>query len=305
MKTMKIPALLLALTFSASFASAESCFSPRLENFAAYAIGSMDVRNSDHEGLSGAGRDLYAEHFLFEGRKEQCQALSVGGLLDFRDGTAGDTVEATQVQLTRVNLLRGQSESIRPGVYRSTKARRTRINFLNVDHRLLTQDLLSASQQMGAWAPNLTPKVDGSVLTVELGTGTGVVSLAASDFKKGATLVLKGSPRNHLVLNIRGSRVVLDGLNVVLEGGLRPSQIRWNFVEASTLFIVRTHDPALGIPGILMAPFADTQFYEGLITGSLWVKNLIYDPNCGFKHSGQINKDRTPAAKHDCLCSQP
>ncbi|HRO68132.1 MAG TPA: choice-of-anchor A family protein, partial [Pseudobdellovibrionaceae bacterium] len=152
-----------------------------------------------------------------------------------------------------------------------------------------------ASKQMGSWPATLTPRIEGSVSTVELGTGTGVVSLSAADFKKGTTLVLKGAPQNHLVINIRGDRVVLDGLNVILEGGLRPSRIRWNFVDAASLFIVRTHDPVLGIPGILMAPFADAQFYEGLITGSLWVRNLLYDPNCGFKRSGQINKYREPS----------
>lgn len=296
---------LVALVLLApSFSFAQICYTPRLQDFSAYATGSMDVRNSDHEGLSGAGRDLFAEHFLFEGRREQCQALSVAGLLDFRDGTAGESIEAGEARLTRVNLRRGRSESVRPGLYRSSKAPKGRIQFLNVDHAALERELISASRQMGDWPATLTPQIRGSVLTIQLGSGTGVASLSAVELKPGTTLVLKGVPQNFVVLNIRGSRVVLDGLNVILEGGIHASRIRWNFVDATSLFIVRTHDPVFGIPGVLMAPHANTQFYEGLITGSLWVKNLVYDPDCGFRNSGQINKSPPmPAAGGDCLCT--
>lgn len=300
MYRMLLSFLFLAAPFTAF---AQNCYLPTLESFAAYAIGDMDVRFSDHEGLSGAGGNLNAENFLFEGRAENCLALSVGGSLFFRDGTAGNSIEAQQVSLTRVNVAKGTSGSLLAGTYHNAKARRVQLSRLSVNHAQLAADLIYSSKVLNSWNDTLTPVRDGSLYTVVLNNGTGVVSFQASDFQVGTTLIIKGRPENHLVINIRGDRVILDGLNVRLEGGILPSSIRWNFVDATFLYIVRTHDPVLGIPGVLLAPCADAEFYEGLITGSLWVRNLYYHPARGLKHSGQINKyNRQAPAPRPCNC---
>jgi hypothetical protein len=96
---------------------------------------------------------------------------------------------------------------------------------------------------------------------------------------RGARCVYLRSNRDKIFL--RDFEVDLVGLNF--------DQVIFHFPYATELVIHNTANPSYGIPGFVFAPYADTRFMEGLISGALWVHEIFYNDSLAGPHSGQIN----------------
>lgn len=290
-------------------AGAQNCKKPGLQDFAAYAIETMDLRSSDYQGLAGAGQGIKSENFLFEGNAAVCLAASSGGPFELRSGQAWFGVEADTMDLSHVlvkgDLVARRSATLSNSTVRgvvvslsrpilansSIRGRRSRPVF-QVSHIDLAEQLRKASVDMAALLESSTVDSRGGAIVIEGRANTVVAHLSADAVSAIRRVVLRGSERQNFVINLWGANVSLVNFQVILEGGVTPAQISWNLPTTKTLLIHNTHDGVIGIPGAIYAPEAVTEFYDGLLTGALYVRRIVFDARRGFAFSGQINRTR-------------
>lgn len=308
---LSLPKALIAFVgfVAASNASAQ-CKNPQLTDFAAYAIESMDVRSSDYQGLAGAGTAIKSENFLFEGNPATCLAVTTPGWFELSSGRALQAVEAGEVYLNHARVsgavvslgqarlssstIAGALRSpVRPQLNNSSRSSyHTQANF-RTQHATVAHQLYDASARMAALPASANLEGVQGALVVHGAGQTVVANLQAAAFNSSARLiVLRGNPGQNFVVNVWGSEAILSGVRVILEGGVTPAQISWNFPQAGYLFIANTADGVIGLPGAVYAPHAITEFYDALITGALYVRLITFDPARGFRNSGQINRSQ-------------
>ena len=126
------------------------------------------------------------------------------------------------------------------------------------------------------------------------------MTLQASDIKFGSILTLDSTARQSLVVNVYGKKVVFDQITIALEGSSQPSNIIWNFPEATEVVLIQSgvHQPQsdqatiIGIPGTFVAPHAEVKANNVLVTGAIFAKSFVGSADrddCSGKVSGQVN----------------
>lgn len=290
-------------------AAAQTCRSPQLRDFAAYALETMDVKFSDYQGLAGAGQGIKAERFLFEGNRANCLAVATAGnfdlfsgstLLPVEAGTAflrnarvtGELVSLGKAEITSSTVAGIVRSPVRPRLSNSSSQGHRAQAALRASHQLIAVQLFEASARMAALPASASVENAGGALVIQGAGATVVANLQAEAVGQIKRVVLRGGADQNFVLNLWGERAVLVGLQVILEGGVTPSRVSWNLPNVDFLFISNTHDGVLGIPGAIYAPRATTEFYDGLLTGALYVRRIVFDSSRGFRNSGQINRSQ-------------
>jgi choice-of-anchor A domain-containing protein len=89
-----------------------------------------------------------------------------------------------------------------------------------------------------------------------------------------------------LVINVKGEQLKMQELEVNISG-VKPKQIFWNLPEATAIDISNSVNKDYGIPGLIIAPNADINFNEGLVTGGIYSKSLT--GGNGNRNGGQVN----------------
>ena len=103
----------------------------------------------------------------------------------------------------------------------------------------------------------------------------------------------------YFVFIVKGKDIDFIALNIEISRNIKPEQILFVFPEARNLklqasgssFIQPTIHTTYGVPGSFLAPFANLEFKNGLVTGALYAKNIWASPECGVMNGpgGQVN----------------
>lgn len=267
--------------------------------FNAFILGDMTSYNSDTEGKLAVGGNLTLQHYAVGKQLDNSSnfqdTLVVGGNADFSNGRVyhgNAAIGGTANIGETVGLYSGEDPSQSTGTITSNPS----LNF-----SLLGNELTSKSQNWG----NLTSNAD--VLwdsTYNLLTLTGqsnelnIFSITSYQLANLTKFTLDIPTNASALINVSGIDVsmndfgffrTLDGVTnqvpdstpeLRLDGRLS-NRVMFNMFEAASLDI-----HAIGIKASLLAPFANTTFYNGHIDGNLIVASL---QSAADQQGGQIN----------------
>ena len=228
----------------------------------------------DHTVYTNAGISAECSDFLGK--------VSSGGSIALRDFLINDGGGAPGCALnsaSEVYFIRGQVRSggnklgcVSSADFRSQEVLYSSKKKVTTDYAQLTTELHNLST---ALATGEVPNMKAVTLKLPL-----------------KNIVLSAESDQNLLITILGSNPQLVDTGVWISGGVRPQNIFWHFPEAKTLTIARSGSMPLGIPGIIVAPFADVYFNNALVTGAIFSNRLIGAADradCRGMVSGQIN----------------
>ena len=289
-----------------------ACRVPGLYDYAFVSLSDADLRRSDHQGLSAARGEVTAEDFLFEGREGYCGGLdigesgsllrvesrldvTVGGGLGLRSsGLRGrlyvdDALDSVEASVAKGTVVRGAVRQQRSQLRVARGSRPERPSWYGLRSKAYHDSRSFLMDQRSVVVP--VERSEQEIRIVLDSNDYSRVFLKGEDLEE-RNIVIQGSARDKVVINVTGSPSIFWlGRRVTLIRGIGPGNILWNFPDTTRLLIAHTKDAVYGIPGTVLAPFAEVQFYEGLITGELIAGAVIFDHQCWFgKASGQINR---------------
>lgn len=284
---------LIALTASAATLNASAADSPAAEiaRYTVFSQGDISYSNSDFEGRTAALGDVYMQDFHLDApavSEETPNLLAGGNIRLVRGQVRGGGIEAKgNVSLYRVSVW----GPIRSGNYLaaslstfSGEDRGPSAELKRLDE--VAREISRTSERVGARKANQQPhRLDrGFRLHFVSRLPVAIFEISAQDLRRASVLAFAGSPETLYVVNVRGQDARFEGKDVTLLDGIRPKQVLFNFPEAETLKISASGSAKYGIPGALLAPKAATEFFNGRITGSLYVGDL--------RGNGQVNPSK-------------
>jgi choice-of-anchor A domain-containing protein len=294
----------LFLTLISPLTYSSNCQTSDLTNLVVYSKHNIEGDSSDYQGSIAAGNNVFLTHFYID--QTSCQSISAKNNVAFVSGntkssvtglndvklisfsTKGNIESNGQITIKESgvnNLISPKRPTIINAGYKSFK--RATIES-DVQFERLNFQLDSWSNNLKNMAKNTNTKLINNSLYILPTLSENIIELNANDL---TNIVIKGNRDQKLIINIQGTSISLYGINISLLGGISAQNIVWNFYEAESLFISNTANGNIGIPGTVLAPKANAEFYEGLITGALYVNNLSFNENL-HRNSGQINDGR-------------
>lgn len=318
MRRLSIIYLFLVLSSLSSQAQKNQtikCLQPKLNDFTVFAIENILGQNSDYQGMVGAGGHIELTNFFVGKKDKNCLSISAGGDVYLSNILVSSNVESRGAVNVHSADIRGFIKA-----YNNIKVQDAQVtSFIQTPRKMevvnasvrsklksqpqlsastdhITKELYELSSYYSAQSNNsrLRPNKnirDEDFIEIELKKGLNILNLSAQLFKVHKNLFIHGQDTDQLILQIQDEDIELNNLTVHLTGGIEPQQIVWNMAQAKSLFIRNTGHPAHGIPGRILAPFARVQFYEGLISGSIWAHSIDYNHALGPIPSGQVNGD--------------
>lgn len=251
-----------------------------LKTLQVFAKGNIKAVSSDYQGATAARGDIDLTDFSIDG------PLTSGGRLSFSRGSVDGMIISSDRTLSQVNS-EGTRSSNPVGLELASK---------NLDR------LSSALSALPATAQAITSQSNASdkwVQTIEIHAtrNTEVVELQPDQLKSAGwdqlQVNLRGESTSRLLVRVSGSDVRLRHVGFSTSGGIDPSNIVFFFPEAERLEISESGGATgrsgqlLGIPGSVVAPNASMRFGSALITGQVFVRDIL--PISG-QPSGQINR---------------
>lgn len=290
-----------------SFSSAYACVSPGLSDYLVYATEGITANASDYEGLVGSGGSVALTNFKVLGKAETCLAITSLGGVSVSDGSVDLGIETTgAVNLQRMRAASIVASNLRiairdasidgkayaPDLIKTNAStnggyQRAYIT-MHANHAEIPSQMASLSEGWKITAPAGTKvSVSNGQKIVEVRDTVSVLNVDQTFFRSGSFTVIKGDSSKLLVVNVDGQLATLRDFHIYLEG-MDPSQVLFNFHQAQSLTIRNTGNGVEGLPGSVLAPNAELNFAEGLITGQVLVKR-INAPMKG-ERSGQVNR---------------
>lgn len=285
------------------------CKAPTLYDFTVYSVGDISVQRSDYQGLTGTAGNLTASHFQFNSNPETCLALTTGqGTTIESSATNGNIESQGRTGLTFVgvhgnvsakNLYLNSSHvsghvftpSLK-NIYSGLSGRRYKTAPFHAEHSAIVAELLSESAKLAALPSNGFAKYHGIELVIQLKPGSNVIALQNSEvLNKVQKIYIVGDAMASVIVNIPGDVFKLKYQKVILDNNILPGNIIWNFHQARSLHLSHTHDPIYGMPGVVMAPYAQVEFHEALITGALYAGSIVTSTMLPTElNAGQVNR---------------
>lgn len=281
--------------------------------FNALVLGDMTARNSDVEGRLAVRGNVDIKDF------------SVGLLLEDSAGSRDDLIVGGDATLRQMRVDHGNAviggaadidESV--GFYSGENTTGTGGHWRSgsvVDFDALQADLLQRSALWGGLAATgstIAQRNDANALwdlRFEGGNGLNIFSVSAEDFSSPDKRITFDLPESGVALvNVSGTDVSLfntgffhtaystdsklpDNTPEQRHDGRYTNGILFNFFEAQSLTL-----HAVGIRGSILAPMANTSFYDGHIDGNFIVGSLSSPENT---LTGQINDYRFTGTPSD------
>jgi choice-of-anchor A domain-containing protein len=306
----KLPLVLLAFNFTIAYGSVLKCKIANINELTVFTTENITAKRSDFQGSIAAGGNIGLENFYID--QTNCLSIAANGSVNlFKAATKGavEGQSAVTIDSARVNgLLRSNGnitifQSAAEGAIGPAKIRVIESGEIKKEKRgitssanfdKLTLQMKHLSQQFASKPSSLDFEVKNDKLILKADKKTNVVTIAAEGLALAriTRIEIHGEENQQVVINIKGTDVRLVELDVELVGSIGPKDIIWNFLNAKNIYIKNTINGYYGIPGTLIAPMADVEFYEGLITGALYAKSINYTDSNKVLKSGQINDGR-------------
>lgn len=258
--------------------------------FNVYSLKDIDYWESDFQGTTGAAGNVTVNNFTFYGMDPNTYVLHTGGAASISSGTHNGFFEALN-DITLANV------TINGNVNSGGDITNTAGGTINGD--VNAAGIADISQSMGFTNANsgtpYTPVVDinatssyftnysmavgarnetGTIinhyghLKINAVTGINVLCIDGSDLKNAYAVTVDGPEDAVVFINVLGDDVVLDSTNWYYTSGISADDLLLNYWTASSLSL------SGGNKVNILAPFADTTFSSGVLTGNLIVGNL-------------------------------
>ncbi|MGZ3774500.1 MAG: collagen-binding domain-containing protein [Pseudobdellovibrionaceae bacterium] len=307
-----IKQITLLLTLTPVLAIAD-CKQPKLHDFTVYSIGNIEVQKSDHQGMTGAGGSIYAKNFLFKSNPSVCIAVAAKkdlwvlssfingdtetrGAVNFENvGTSGNVrAESANVYSSGVDgnmMTLGKSEISFSGIDRKNDLKQSDFT---VDYNSISNELKQESNMLAQAEPNNHIIENKTDLIIELRPGKNTFNLRKSSLQNAKRIFFRGGDEtSSAIFNINGDELYLENQQFILASPIKIHNITWNIFQAQFLRITHTYSAVIGMPGIVMAPLAQVEFNEALITGALYAGEIVTSKYVTELKSGQVNIEKT------------
>ncbi len=270
-------------------------------NFNAYVLENMQGNASDVEGRLAVGGDLTLNNYglgLQLASDNQHPVVTVGGDVSMRNARIyhGDAVAAGNIDIDASVGLYGTD------AYHNTHQfyQDSSFDFASTNDELMYKSSLWGSY--GATAPVIVDGDSSSIwnLTLAGDQEINIFSIDAATLSASGKGIFIDVPQtSYNIINVYGESVELFNTGFHLADGSkfpdnRPedgaagrhdgsyaNNLLFNFVDATDLSL-----HGIGFKGSILAPLADTSFFNGHIDGNLIVKNLFSPEG---EQTGQIN----------------
>lgn len=301
-----VKALLIAVGMVSISATAAPISLGEAGNYNAYILENMTGNMSDVEGRLAVGGDLTLDNYaigLELPADNNKLVTAVGGDATLRNMRIynGDAEVAGNIDINdTVGLYNGED----------TANGKTIFNQSTVDFSAISSDITYRSALWGSYAATAATQVNKNDLneiwdiTFSGSDELNFFSLDAADLSSPNKRITFDIPTtSYAVINVYGESVELfnTGFYSSILGGKiidnKPGEFRhdgtytnnilFNFVDATELTL-----HAIGFKGSILAPLADTIFYDGHIDGNLIVKSLTSPEGT---YTGQVNNYRFAA----------
>lgn len=293
-----------------------------LKEFSVFSKIDINYARSDFEGRVGAAGSILVEDFAFVeaplmgvlAGKEYVHfrgtisstPVEVGESIKLSHVGANSALTSTQINLdyTSVDTARATKVYVtnKPNGYptagvsrlRRMSEREAESWSLNLQSNLIhTSYALDELSSRCREFSGLTTQVSEGKLVLD-GNQLGAFNVA--DFSQVSKVEFTNAHSDKtIIINVSGKDIAFDRIEIALNG-VKPAMIIWNFYEATKMSLSYSgtgeelNGRAIGIPGTVIAPLADTTFVDAVITGRLLVNNL--NGNILGLSGGQVNFDR-------------
>ena len=282
---------LIALLLMAAIAAqrSQACNTIRPNDYLIFSGQDIRYSRSDFQGPSGALGNIELSSFLVNASGfATCSGLVAGQNISFRDGMIQGAGAAAGADFFM------QRASVQGTVEYGGRLRRESAHAyqerasLSLDVRNLRaawQFFLDQSASLSRKQANARARLAPQTLVFSSPLDEAVFDIPSWELARASVLRLSGSSSARFIINVRGPSASITEKAVTLAGGLRPGQIIFNFPEATSLKISASGNAKFGIPATILAPYADVDFTNGLVTGGVYVGNL--------RGNGQVNAAAT------------
>ncbi len=279
-----------------SLANVEKCRVRSVFNLVVFASEDLIAKNLYSEGSLASGKsiNLFNSNIM----NSDCRALTTQGKMSLLESKVTGSVEGLSKIRMQSSSING---SIRSGEKMDLKDSKVGLmitpmgaNMVNsererwwkssvitsIDFPKFKNELMKESIALKNLAETEIRKISyKDAITISLRLENNVYHLTSDQLKSIKRLEIRGDKSQKLIINVSGVSAVLNDLLVDLTGEIPPSNIVWNFHQATSLEIANTVDQILGIPGKVLAPLAKVKIDQALITGGVFAKSIVININ--------------------------
>ncbi len=283
----RILALSLAgFCFLPLVARASICRPASPAEYLVFSRGDLQYESSDFQGLTGAGSKVTMKDFNIHRSPPAsgCPSLIAGSDVSLVDGSiqGGGVHSGGHIRLRRVSVqgelkALGGVSSIDSNTTGSLKAQSSSVESLVSTSRFF----VNQSRRFSEMPAKAYSSSSNNINFEAEPSGMSVFQISAERLAQNSIIRLRGSALSWIVINVLGSNASIRAQDIRLEGGIGFGRVLFNFVNATDLDITASGEIHYGIPATILAPLAATQFWNGLISGGLYIGSL-----CG---NGQVN----------------
>lgn len=265
--------------------------------FNVYSLGNISYTGSDFQGKAGAAGNVSFNHFSlaladqggyalhaggvatlnngsFYGGIDAGKNISVGGVGIYGDVRGGENIGNTSGGTIKGNVYAGGSAALTPSITYYSKSSGVPYS-PGADLAAISGYFENFSAMVGGMGNTGTIGSLYGSLNIPALPGTNVFSLSAADMYAAHTVNITGGSDAIVYINVVGAAASLNSTVWKYYGGIAPDDVLLNYADAATLAMTSSNNVNI------LAPFADTTFNSGLVTGNLIVGNLA--------GSGQVN----------------
>lgn len=325
---LKLVSIAIFISSVSGIVHSRPLFPKLVTDFNVYAKQTINYKRSDFQGAVGSGDQILLENFSILDIpaqriiKSKASVITRDFFLNSGKVFYGDVVATGQVSIQNgrvmsrgiysplINIING---GYTHGAYSNHPRRYPDLTHYNFQLDTILDRLNSwrstarAAEHNNQWQVFSAVEDDKRLNVFEV-----------SSLSKNILISNNGDAREYFIIFINEKKnATLVNTNFKLINKAHRSNILFVFPEAKTLKIARSGsglgDRMVGIPASIFAPNTDVTFTDGLLTGSLFAKNLI-----GFDYSynpgGQINNGQflcfaTPMLRSGVIdfsrCSSP
>jgi len=226
----------------------------------------VNLTNTDCQGRFAAGGDVqlynYAIGTMLVTSSPPENILLVGGNLNFTNGEVhcGNAVIGGTATVVNVGIPNGELEPNTPPP----------IHF-HADFVYLSE----VSKYFSGLASTGSVGIDSNgdiSMTATSTSSLNVFSISSSSLTTATAWQISGPEGAYVIVNVEGSNVSLDGIDMTVTGGIKNTTVILNFYDASAMTIEAT-----SVQGTVLAVDANVYFTNGNVDGSMYCNSVYGD----------------------------